>query len=429
MDSFTKNATEKCLVCSAPSNAIHFQINSCRACASFFRRSIHGNKKYRCRRNTKNCIIHFSHKQLCRFCRFRKCLKLGMSIKGKELETNNTHTNEIILRSNEIERNKYREDTMDSYDFEKNITRIDDESLNTDDAETTVLKYAEKFIDSHILKKNNLKIDGILNLPLQALIHTIKNFLAAVNENLTLETVTVTNTITLKKNIIFTEHCISTLFKCLLNAPDFNLISLKDKCEICRRKFPIILNLERIYTSIKLFENYTNKNIMLFENTEAFDEINFAYLGDEEVDDTDKDKLFKLFIPCNKFLFQYLYEPMKELELDDIEFSYLIGSILWKIDSNVNVSQTTTNISKRIIKSFNEELHGYYVFRKKIDNYAHRLSRILNLLSDSEKYILMRNEVFLVARVFDVFDSCKFIEENFKASNPKFFNFFKISLE
>uniref|UniRef100_A0A0N5CF61 Nuclear receptor n=1 Tax=Strongyloides papillosus TaxID=174720 RepID=A0A0N5CF61_STREA len=429
MDSVTKTTAEKCLVCSAPSNAIHFQINSCRACSSFFRRSIHGNKKYRCRRNTKNCIIHFSHKQLCRFCRFRKCIKLGMCIKGKEPETNNTYNNEIILRSSEIEGNKYKENTMDSYDFEKNITRINNESSDRDDSETTVLKYAEKFIDSHILKKNNLKIDGILNLPLQALTHTIKNFLATVNVNLTLETVIVTNAITLKKNIIFIEHCLSTLFKCLLNAPDFSIISLKDKCEICRRKFPIILNLERIYTSLKLFANYTNKNIMLFENTEAFDDINFAYLGDEEVDDSGKDKLFKLFIPCNKFLFQYLYEPMKELSLDDIEFSYLIGSILWKMDNEVNVSQTTKNIANRIIKSFNEELHGYYVFRKKIDNYAHRLSKILNVLSNSEKYILMRNEVFLVARVFDVFDPSNFIEENFKASNQKFFNFFKITLE
>uniref|UniRef100_A0A0N4ZZ34 Nuclear receptor domain-containing protein n=1 Tax=Parastrongyloides trichosuri TaxID=131310 RepID=A0A0N4ZZ34_PARTI len=416
MELINKKTIERCLICSAPSNAIHFQINSCRACASFFRRSIRGNKTYRCRRSTKNCIINYLSKQMCRYCRLEKCKRLGMHVKGQEIDNNNSTIKEIYQNSQkpvniispqqEIEAQACELLSRERNDIDENVNNL--------------INDFERCID-----RNN---EGVINLPLQALTFTIKDFISKINLNLSLESVSVTNTITLKRNLIFTERCISILFKKLSSSPDFNLIILEDKCEISRKKFPIILTLERIFTSINLFSRVENQNYILYNDSEAYGE-NFAHFCDEEINQDVKDKLFNLFIPPTKYLFKHLYLPMKKLALDEVELSYLIGSVLWKIDDDMNISMKTSTVAPEILRSFNDELHGYYVFRKNINNYAYRLSQILNIVSNAEKYYSMRKEVLLVARVFDVFDSSSFIEENLKQSNPKFFNFFKATLD
>uniref|UniRef100_A0A1I7YY10 Nuclear receptor domain-containing protein n=1 Tax=Steinernema glaseri TaxID=37863 RepID=A0A1I7YY10_9BILA len=69
-----------CLVCSESSDGLHFGIYACRACAAFFRRSVLQQRKYVCRRDG-NCPIGNDARNMCRSCRFKKCIKLGMSTK------------------------------------------------------------------------------------------------------------------------------------------------------------------------------------------------------------------------------------------------------------------------------------------------------------------------------------------------------------
>ena len=67
-----------CMVCSDIANGIHFGVVSCEGCKKFFRRSIGEQDKYKCR-GQKQCSINPRSRNTCRYCRYQKCLKVGMS--------------------------------------------------------------------------------------------------------------------------------------------------------------------------------------------------------------------------------------------------------------------------------------------------------------------------------------------------------------
>ncbi|GMS93585.1 hypothetical protein PENTCL1PPCAC_15760 [Pristionchus entomophagus] len=69
-----------CLICGAPTNYAHFGIDSCRACAEFYKRTVTTNKNYACRQGNRQCRISKSERFVCRRCRYEKCRDLGMSL-------------------------------------------------------------------------------------------------------------------------------------------------------------------------------------------------------------------------------------------------------------------------------------------------------------------------------------------------------------
>ncbi|KAE9556517.1 hypothetical protein FO519_000211 [Halicephalobus sp. NKZ332] len=68
-----------CAICDAPSHGLHFGVSTCKACASFFRRSMVERKRYKCRFQN-NCIINNHVRNQCRSCRLRKCYNSGMGL-------------------------------------------------------------------------------------------------------------------------------------------------------------------------------------------------------------------------------------------------------------------------------------------------------------------------------------------------------------
>uniref|UniRef100_A0A7E4VAB4 Nuclear receptor domain-containing protein n=1 Tax=Panagrellus redivivus TaxID=6233 RepID=A0A7E4VAB4_PANRE len=67
----------KCAICVAPTHGMHFGVSTCKACASFFRRSMVERKRYKCRFQN-NCDISNQVRNQCRACRLNKCYIMGM---------------------------------------------------------------------------------------------------------------------------------------------------------------------------------------------------------------------------------------------------------------------------------------------------------------------------------------------------------------
>ncbi|CAD5228036.1 unnamed protein product [Bursaphelenchus okinawaensis] len=66
-----------CVVCGDESDGLHFGQYTCRACAAFFRRTVSLRLEYACKHNNM-CDIEKNARNMCRSCRFHKCLNKGM---------------------------------------------------------------------------------------------------------------------------------------------------------------------------------------------------------------------------------------------------------------------------------------------------------------------------------------------------------------
>uniref|UniRef100_A0A3P8T912 Peroxisome proliferator-activated receptor alpha a n=1 Tax=Amphiprion percula TaxID=161767 RepID=A0A3P8T912_AMPPE len=67
----------ECKVCSDKASGFHYGVHACEGCKGFFRRTIRLKLEYdKCERS---CKIQKKNRNKCQYCRFRKCLSVGMS--------------------------------------------------------------------------------------------------------------------------------------------------------------------------------------------------------------------------------------------------------------------------------------------------------------------------------------------------------------
>ncbi|NP_001360580.1 Nuclear receptor domain-containing protein [Caenorhabditis elegans] len=69
---------DKCEICQKTGHGHHFGLETCRACAAFFRRTVVLNRKYKCAQKSGKCDVG-AEKATCKFCRYKKCIDLGMT--------------------------------------------------------------------------------------------------------------------------------------------------------------------------------------------------------------------------------------------------------------------------------------------------------------------------------------------------------------
>ncbi|KAJ6215939.1 hypothetical protein RDWZM_010439 [Blomia tropicalis] len=71
-----------CKVCADYSSGKHYGVFACDGCAGFFKRSIRRNRSYVCKArgsSANRCLVDKTHRNQCRACRLKRCLKEGMN--------------------------------------------------------------------------------------------------------------------------------------------------------------------------------------------------------------------------------------------------------------------------------------------------------------------------------------------------------------
>uniref|UniRef100_UPI0035900708 retinoic acid receptor RXR-alpha-B-like isoform X1 n=2 Tax=Myxine glutinosa TaxID=7769 RepID=UPI0035900708 len=71
-----------CAICGDRSSGKHYGVHSCEGCKGFFKRTVRKDLTYTCR-DTRDCLIDKRQRNRCQYCRYQKCLAMGMKREGK----------------------------------------------------------------------------------------------------------------------------------------------------------------------------------------------------------------------------------------------------------------------------------------------------------------------------------------------------------
>lgn len=75
---------ELCPVCGDKVSGYHYGLLTCESCKGFFKRTVQNKKVYTCVAE-RSCHIDKTQRKRCPFCRFQKCLEVGMKLEGELL--------------------------------------------------------------------------------------------------------------------------------------------------------------------------------------------------------------------------------------------------------------------------------------------------------------------------------------------------------
>ncbi|KAG7457209.1 hypothetical protein MATL_G00244090 [Megalops atlanticus] len=79
--SFDEDMDELCPVCGDKVSGYHYGLLTCESCKGFFKRTVQNNKRYTCIEN-QSCQIDKTQRKRCPYCRFQKCLTVGMKLEA-----------------------------------------------------------------------------------------------------------------------------------------------------------------------------------------------------------------------------------------------------------------------------------------------------------------------------------------------------------
>lgn len=73
---------EMCPVCGDKVSGYHYGLLTCESCKGFFKRTVQNKKVYTCVAE-RSCHIDKTQRKRCPYCRFQKCLEVGMKLEGE----------------------------------------------------------------------------------------------------------------------------------------------------------------------------------------------------------------------------------------------------------------------------------------------------------------------------------------------------------
>ncbi|XP_058475814.1 retinoic acid receptor RXR-beta-A isoform X1 [Solea solea] len=94
-----------CAICGDRSSGKHYGVYSCEGCKGFFKRTVRKDLTYTCRDN-KDCMVDKRQRNRCQYCRYQKCLAMGMK---REVATMNDRSVQ-----EERQRNRERDGEVES---------------------------------------------------------------------------------------------------------------------------------------------------------------------------------------------------------------------------------------------------------------------------------------------------------------------------
>ncbi|KAK0422170.1 hypothetical protein QR680_007410 [Steinernema hermaphroditum] len=363
-----------CAVCDAPAHGVHFLVNTCRACATFFRRAVAEKRSFSCRRATKNCRITKNEPMACRYCRLQKCIKLGMKVNAPPPRP-----------------------TMSSCSCTQ--TEPFPNETRSDDCQNKAMVYDGTRLVQDL--RNILTGPGPKNLPpstsrLRTLQYSYRSLRVQVN----------VDDLQIKESVTFTEM-MATMFDWTLrnlatwamSCEEFSSLDFNDKWIAFKHLWRVAQIPEPVYRTTELLGNDTNDSRLLLPNGVVIDMVTAT----PAVEDKTKKDFLEFNKTNNKRIMRNISIPLKEAKPTEFEFVFLLAQCLWNDGGCDGLSEPAIEVANQYREEISKEIHDYYVEELRMHNYAPRLARIMNLFSEWERHSWMDRDEFMYLTTFDIF--------------------------
>ncbi|KAK0412136.1 hypothetical protein QR680_006051 [Steinernema hermaphroditum] len=394
-----------CLVCGAEAHGIHFQVNSCRACAAFFRRAAESGERYKCRRAKHNCDVSKDATHQCRRCRYERCKKVGMTLnnvllKQHERQTKHCHNSNASV-SQPTPVIVSCSSPISSYDPNKLPEVVFEDHKLQFKADDLIAQIKSILVNSYSLNPAP-DITGVRLTPMQTFIHAYNKMLPGGKP----ERIEVLECIDFRVWMHFFKEMTKRTAIWMMACQEFAELPMEDKWKIYVNFWPHMYNVERAARSIEFLGDHTSQNshILLQTDTAATDVLNSTFIIPNLSEEKQRG-IRALFLPHDEAMISHFVSPMKALNMTTYEVVYLCTQLMWTVKKVKGLSEKTYETASRILDQTGNELHNYYVYEMRTENYASRLAKIVKLMSESENLYRHRKDALLTADVFGIFNS------------------------
>lgn len=320
-----------CVVCGDESDGLHFSKFSCRACAAFFRRTVSQRLKYICKRDG-NCSIDRGARNMCRSCRYEKCLREGMltsSVQNQNEQTSSNQGNFLPLLpsesgignkrlvNNDIEQQKYK---GDFHQF------------------SHLHRMMEGYQQFKSLRKAGQAMIGCFSLS------------ALSGDNLPRSHIDNYMKIC-KINISIMHDILERFFY------PFNELPSNDKVKLYHQYGHMFCNAERAFQTYLKFGPGEDMLIMPDGGYVRLSEFHLFFKDSKQVT-SEPEQIARVFHNAIQYLIVNVVPHMRNIEMKEEEMVTLMGMFLW--NDSIEISEQSLNISMKVRNEIIVDLHKYY---------------------------------------------------------------------
>ncbi|CAI4226987.1 unnamed protein product [Auanema sp. JU1783] len=395
---------KECRICFDSSDGIHFGIYSCRACAAFFRRTVSMKLEYKCR-GAQQCPIERAQRNMCRHCRFEKCLQEGMKIAavqnfrdgiGKRKLSNTVEVDELKKRSN------------------VQIASIPCSSMTQVTSSDDVPKASSSEIS---LSENSRNTVGTLKI-LQKMHEGYLHFLTirkATNAMLTTDISNLdifghqkelqeSNFDACKKVCQWEARLINDIINTYFHP--FTNLGIEEKNELFRSFFCYFTHTDPAYQSFKKFGHEEGNDRLLMPDGGYIkcSELEKFYVNSTMVHGTPEETA-KIFRPAMQYMVIVIIGHMKRIHITEIEYVALLGLFLWN-DATLSLSMETVGMIHDTQTMILNDLHNYYRSQLLTESeITRKTGELMLLLPKLTRSVFMLRENSYLGEIFDLFEA------------------------
>ncbi|GMT26176.1 hypothetical protein PFISCL1PPCAC_17473, partial [Pristionchus fissidentatus] len=328
---------KKCLICATPVRITYYGIESCRACANFFKRAKLSGKVFTCRQGDLKCVIARDEKFICRRCRFDRCIAAGMM-----------YTNENMARAQ----------INDIPDVNQTSSKVSCDTSPPTFLQRIKLEYnaaVERRREQELLLLRGSTHHKLAPHPTQKVyLSNYANYGKICY-------------FTIAETKLFYEKAFPTMTQLCSNDQEHIFKSFLVK-------FMIIDNLyrtRRIWGEIKQFLMITVESCMDMTNPNVF--------FDEGLGGANRESLLSCLGSLNEAQYEILLPTMLRAQITIKEFHAMLALVLCEIDCSMDLSDHALSVVDDIQVEVLNDLQRYYNEDVGLSDYSTRLGNLTTL--------------------------------------------------